>query len=441
MDLDLGLLARRLSEDNLSSKTVLEVCLRRIERVDPSIRAFRSLDAEGARRQSVTSDRRDHRIGPLDGVPIAVKDNIDIAGLVTRSGLGPRAEQPAAKDAEIVTKLREAGAVILGHLNMHEGALGATTDNPHYGKSHNPRRLGHTPGGSSGGSAAAVAARLCPLALGTDTLGSVRLPAAYCGIVGFKPSLGLLDNRGIEPLCRRLDQVGPMARSVSDLCLFFEALGGLPKARIVRDMSLLRFGRLAELDDIALSDDVRRAFENACHRIKQTGAEIVEVSMPSYSPSSARRAGLLLAEAEAASTFAADMDAYPNAFSESFAALLDFGAQATVDKLGEAEQRVEEAALEFGHLFEAVDLLIAPTAAQTAFPFSEVAPPDQADLTALANLSGAPAISLPIPSADLPVGLQVMGRSGDDTLILTVAELMEQDLWFKGEDLSLEDLL
>ena len=440
MDLDLASLVRRLDEGSVSARAVTEVCLRRIEQLDPKINAFSQLDADGARAQAATGERRQQRIGPLDGVPIAVKCNIDIKGLITRSGLGMRAEHAAKRDADVVARLRAAGAVILGHLNMHEGALGATTDNPHYGRTHNPHRLGYTPAGSSGGSAAAVAARLCPLALGTDTMGSVRLPAAYCGIVGFKPSHGLLGNDGVEPLCRRLDQVGPMARSVSDLRLFFEILNVLPMPRMTTDLSVLRVGRLVEFDEVALSDDVRRAFANAYHRLSQAGIEVLDLSIPHFDPVKARRAGLLLAESEAAATFAADREDYPAAFSNEFARMLDFGAGATGEKLGDAERLIDTIRADFDRLFETVDLLVAPTAPQTAFLFGDDVPSSQADLTALANFAGAPAISLPIPSADLPVGLQLIGRRGADALVLHVAELMEQDLCFRIEALSLEEL-
>ena len=436
MDLDLVTLSGRLQRGEVAALGVVEACLERIERFDPALNVFRHVMAHEARDQAKASDCR----GRLSGVPVAVKGNIDIAGVVTRSGFGPRAEQPALLDAEIVARLRAAGAVILGHVNMHEGALGATTDNPHDGRTHNPWRLGFTPGGSSGGSAAAVAARLCPLALGTDTMGSVRLPAAYCGVVGFKPSHGLLSNAGIEPLCQRLDQVGPIARSVADLRLLGWALDGQPASASTTEVSRLRFARLIEFDEVSLSDDVRRAFENSLYRLDQAGAERLEVSIEGLVPEKLRRAGLLLAETEAAAYFAADRARYPEAFSADFLAMLDYGAKAGRAKLAEAEQLIDRVAEKFDALFEDIDLLIAPTAPETAFAFEEGAPPHQADLTALANVAGAPAISLPIPSVDLPVGLQLIGRRGADALVLDAAVLLEGDLGFKGQALMLEEM-
>lgn len=437
MDLDLVTMAGRLRQRGISAVGVTEACLARIGRFDPTLNVFRHVIADDACDQARSSDQRS---GLLAGVPVAVKDNIDIAGLVTRSGLGPRHEEPAAQDAEIVGRLRAAGAVILGHLNMHEGALGATTDNPHYGRTHNPWRVGFTPGGSSGGSAAAVAARLCPVTLGTDTMGSVRLPAAYCGVVGYKPSHGLLSNDGIEPLCAKLDQVGPMARSVADILLLMEALSRRSASPMTTELNGLRFGRLAEFDKVLLSDDVRRAFENSLYRLHQADVDMRDVSIEGLQPDKLRRAGLLLAEAEAAEHFAEDRARFPGAFSADFTAMLDYGAKAGAAKLAEAERLVDQTGSAFNALFDNIDLLIAPTAPQTAFSFDEDAPANQADLTALASIAGAPAISLPIPSADLPVGLQLIGRRGADVLVLRAAELLESDLSFKGRDLMLEEI-
>lgn len=442
MDLDLVTLSGRLRSGKVSERDVTEACLARIERFDPAINAFRHVMADQARNQAKSNNCRRQLEEPtrLASVPIAVKDNIDIVGAVTRSGLGPRAERPAADDAGIVARLRAAGAMILGHANMHEGALGATTDNPHYGRTHNPWRLGFTPGGSSGGSAAAVAAGFCSIALGTDTMGSVRLPAAYCGVVGFKPSHGLLSNKGIEPLCARLDQVGPLARSVVDILLLMEALDEGSARTRATELSVLRVGRLIEFEQVALQDDVRRAFENSLYRIHQAEVDLQDVSIEGLEPAKLRRAGLLLAEAEAAEHFAADRARFPEAFSEDFSAMLDYGAKAGSAKLEEAENLLDHVRKEFDALFENIDLLIAPTAPQTAFSFGDQAPANQADLTALANIAGAPAISLPIMSADLPVGLQLIGRRGADALVLRVAELMEDDLNFKRESLDLEEM-
>lgn len=441
MDLDLVRLAGRLRRREVSAREVVEASLARIGRFDPALNAFREVYAEDALAQARSLDESGDSPGQLFGVPVAVKDNIDIVGRVTRSGFGARGRRPASEDAAIVRQLRESGAIILGHTNMHEGALGATTDNPHHGRTHNPHRLGATPGGSSGGSAAAVAVGFCPLALGTDTLGSIRLPAAYCGIVGFKASHGRLSNDGVEPLCGRFDQVGPMARSVADLRLVAAALEGRQLPPLPDDLSALRVGRLTAFDEVELDDDVRRAFENSLYRLHLAEIVVTEMSIDDLAADRLRRAGLLLAEAEAAARLKEDRSRYPNAFSENFAALLDYGAGAGEDKLASAHQLIDKARQGFDLLFEEIDLLIAPTAPQTAFSFDDRAPANQADLTALANIAGAPAISLPILSVDLPVGLQIIGPRGADDRVLSAAAVMERDFDFRAPPLILEEML
>src|SRR5262249_46782901 len=204
-----------------------EALLSCIANDDPELRCFITVDREGALRAAAASrDRHAARraLGPLDGIPVAVKDNIDMAGLPRTAGteaFRPRIPRP---EPPVVERLKRAGAVILGKLNMHEAAFGGTTDNPVFGRCMNPLLPGHTPGGSSGGSGAAVAAGFCTAALGTDTMGSVRLPAAYCGIWGFKPTRGEIQTKGVVPLSVTLDTVGPLARTAADLGIFAEAL-------------------------------------------------------------------------------------------------------------------------------------------------------------------------------------------------------------------------
>jgi len=219
-----------------------------------------------------------------------------------------------------------------------------------------------------------------------------------------------------------------------------ESLDVWSASAMTKELSTLRFGRLIEFNQVELSDDVRRAFENSLYRLHQDGVDLHDVSIEGLQPDRLRRAGLLLAEAEAAKHFAEDRGRFPSAFSESFAAMLDYGAKATSEKLNAAENLIDHVAEEFEALFEKIDLLIAPTAPQTAFSFDDEAPANQADLTALANVAGAPAISLPILSAHLPVGLQLIGRRGTDALVLRAAELMETNLNFKGQSLNLEEM-
>lgn len=435
--LDLVTLTDQLASRKLSALDLLQSCHQRIERWDPMLNAFRHVDIETAREQAKASDARKHRLGPLDGIPIAVKENIDVEGLVTRSGFGARGEHAAEQDATIIHRLRRAGAVILGHTNMHEGALGATNDNPHCGQTHNPWRQAYTPGGSSGGSAAAVAAGLCPVALGTDTMGSIRLPAAYCGVAGYKPGQGVIDNTGIEPLSRDLDQVGPLAGSAADLRLLYAVLTEHQPSATEIDLTHMRLAYLANLDQADLSVDVGLAFTDVLHMLTGQGIEVTEIALDGWDPGKARRAGLLLAEAEAADHYRSDRDRYPSAFSKAFTKLLDYGANTGSDRLINAEKTIKRIGRMFDSLFQTADLLLMPTAPQTAFPFDQPTPPNQADLTALANFAGAPAVSLPIALASngLPIGLQIVGPRGADRAVLNAAAVLETMVGFRLPDL------
>lgn len=441
LDLDLVTLSGRLMRREVSAVAVVEGCLNRIQRLDEKLNAFRRVDVDRARAQAKVSDARTQRIGPLDGIPIAAKDNIGIEGLVTRSGLGLRDELPATADADIIRWLRDAGAIILGHTNMHEGALGATTDNPHYGRTHNPWRYGHTPGGSSGGSAAAVAARLCPLALGTDTMGSIRLPASYCGLAGYKPGRGQIDNGGIEPLCKSLDQVGPISRSVADLGLWCEALTGSNPAANSVDLRALRIARLTNVDGVDIADDVRAAFDDLLTMLEHAGVDVMTRTLQPCDLGGIRLAGLLVIEAEAAAYFRQSREHYPNAFSPGFGRLLDYGATADEDRIAKAKTLIADVNDKANALFEETDLIIMPTAPQAAFSFDDAAPSNQADLTALANIVGAPAVSLPVglDQNGLPIGIQVIGPKGTDSQVLAASAALEDMIDFQLPDMPRGD--
>ncbi|MEL0091433.1 MAG: amidase, partial [Rhodospirillales bacterium] len=192
---------------------VTNAYLSEITNKNTELNAYLVVTSEAAISSALASTQRlqsGRTLSPIDGIPIALKDNIDLLGIQTTNGckFGPVPKQ----DAQVVKRLKAAGAIILGKLNQHELALGTTTNNPHFGPAHNPVRTGVTPGGSSGGSGVAVAAKMAVAALGTDTMGSVRIPAAYCGCFGIKPTFGLISNDGVSPLARALDHVGPLAR-------------------------------------------------------------------------------------------------------------------------------------------------------------------------------------------------------------------------------------
>jgi aspartyl-tRNA(Asn)/glutamyl-tRNA(Gln) amidotransferase subunit A len=435
--------AAALAAGETTARALLEAHLERIDRDDGAVGAFWTLDAEGARAAADETDgrRRAGRArGLFDGVPIAIKDNIDVAGLPTTAGVAAYRGRMATRDAPATARVRAAGFVVLGKLAMHEGALGATTEAPGFGRCQNPLRLGFTPGGSSGGSGAAVAARFVPLALGTDTLGSVRIPAAYCGVFGFKPTAGLISRVGVVPLSTTLDTIGVVARDAWDAAMATAILAGEdaadPRSRSPpagwkaepsagARMGGLRFGVPAALESIPIEEALVEALERAADLLRSGGATVVRVALDGWAPGAARRAGLLLAEAEAAVAHAALIDD-PAAASIAFRSALSYGRVASSAKLVATLETLARARASARRALRDVDALLMPTAPQRAFPHGVAPPEDQADLTALASIAGLPAVAAPWPAGDgdLPASVQVVGRPFDEARLVAVAEAL-----------------
>lgn len=420
--------ARGLRRGDFSAVELLNACISRIEAGDGIIGAFVVATFEQAREQARAADMRLQRRqarGPLDGIPLALKDNIDLQGIATTSGTN--AVRVAERDAVSVSQLRSAGAVFLGKVNMDEAALGAITDNPHHGRTRNPLRTGYTAGGSSGGSAAAVAAGFCIAALGTDTMGSVRIPAAYCGLVGFKPSRRYSDFRGITPLDPQFDHLGPICRSVQDAAYLFSAMSSVPAALEPIDLRELGMARLADFEALALDPEVETVLAGACERIEQAGTGIPCLPAVGIDPPAARRAGLLQIERQASRYFAESIKREPAAYSKTFLELLAFGRRASEERIAAARHITQEAGRALHAALAAVDVLLSATAPQTAFAFESPVPGNQADLTAAANFAGCPAISIPCgrTRSGLPVGLQLMASPGEDTRLLSIARAVE----------------
>ena len=408
--------------------------LKAIERSQASINAFIAIERQRTLAEARASDahRAAHGARALEGLAIAVKDNLDAAGWRTTAGMATRRDAPAcATDSAAVARLRDAGAVILGKLNLHEAALGADNDNPHFGACHHPRRHGFTPGGSSGGSGAAVAAALCSAALGTDSMGSVRIPASYCGVFGLKPTWGAISPRGSVVVSRRLDHVGVLARSARDLGLLLPVLAGFdPDCAESRAIAFappsagpLRIG-VPALDGVEVQPAVREAFARGLDALRARGHAVVDLPPSRIEPGKARRAGLLVCEAEMLVEHAADWAARRERFSPTLAKLLGWAAGKSAADFAAADRVMDEAAVQLQQWLDACDLLAWPTTPQVAFAFGGPVPANQADLTCFANMAGVPALSLPLPvgADDWPVGLQLIGRAGDDLRLVALAQ-------------------
>lgn len=355
--------------------------------------------------------------GALSGLTIGVKANIATKGLPWTGGSEVFRHRIAERDADVVAQLRDAGAAIIGSLNMEEAALGAKTDNVWFGATQNPHRLGYTPGGSSGGSGAAVAAGLCDAALGTDTMGSIRIPAAYCGIYGFKPAHSAVSQDGLEITEPSLDTIGPLARDLDVLERVSRVMSDFGEGRAVGPV-----GVLARLGEVACEAAVLTAFDAAKSALDVSAA----IELP-YPPARVRFAGFIRA-----SRFLADhlADADPAKISPSLARLLTYGPKRSQVDMVEDHQVIAETKAALEAAVENCGAILLPTAPQTAFPHSEAAPANQADFTCLANIAGLPAISIPAGWSDdgLPAGVQLIGKTGHEVGLFSLARKLDTAL-------------
>jgi aspartyl-tRNA(Asn)/glutamyl-tRNA(Gln) amidotransferase subunit A len=426
---DLGVvdLAARFRDGSLSPTTVTEFYLSQIAILNPRIHAVLDVYVEEAHIAAKVSAQRYKSGKPLsdiDGVPIGVKANIGVKGHVCHGGIKAYEKHIAPEDADVVAQLKKAGAIIIGSLNMEEGALGAATDNPWFGKTYNPLKSGYTPGGSSGGSAAAVASGMMPAALGTDTMGSVRIPSAYCGLVCHKPTNGLVSMKGIMPLSPTLDCVGPHTRSVADTRMILNVLS--PANANDPNPRELTIGRLDWAGDVVLEKAIEQGFEKAISVFDKAGASIVDIRFDGYDFSKARRAGLLISEIEGAQFHLDQYERNPDGFSEHFQSLLTWGVKQNSEKVEAAFALIVDQTDRANAIFDSCDVLIAPTTPQNAFKFGDPIPANQADFTAFANFAGLPATAVPVKSNGLPASVQIIGPKGKDGLTLAVAQKLEE---------------
>ncbi len=428
----------------VSSTELVTACLDRIATYNPKLNAFITVTREAAlaRARALDALPASAPRGPLHGVPIGLKDNIDTAGVRTTAASSVYDDRVPAENAEVARRLEAAGAIVLGKLNLHEFANGGTSATSYYGPVRNPWALDRNPGGSSGGSAAAVAAALCYGALGTDTGGSIRTPASYCGVVGLKPTYGLVSIRGIIPLVVSLDHCGPMTRTVADAALMLQVLAGYDRldiasvehpaedyvAELAAPVKGLRIGvaRVPFFDH--LDDDVARAFEAALATIASLTGSVRDVVLPSTSDVNLN--GEMFAYHEALYARMSGRYQIPTRRN------LQNGAAAKAAEYVRGRWALDLMRRTIDDHFKDVDLVVLPTRRHTprtvdaALQREETDVPRNPELenTGQFNIYGIPAISVPcgFTSAGLPVGLMIAGPRFAEGRVLALARAYEQ---------------
>jgi len=470
-------LRQRMDAGELSSREVTEALLQRIEALDDTLGAYITVTGEAALAQAQAFDEaraQGEAVHPLGGIPAAVKDNLVTRGVRTTAGSRMLETWVPPYDATVVERLRAAGAPLLGKTNMDEFAMGSSTETSHFRQARNPWHLGRVPGGSSGGSAVAVAAGLAVWALGSDTGGSIRQPAAHCGVVGMKPTYGRVSRYGLLPFASSLDHVGPVTRDVTDCALVLNLISGPdPRdstcarreapdftAALRAEAKGLRIGVPMEFLEQPMDAPVKAAVEGALRLLEEHGAEIKEVSLPH-----ARYAGpvyYVIAPAEASSNLArydgvrfglrVPAEDVPRMMEETRGQ--GFGLEVKrrivlgtyLLSAGQYETYYVKACQvrtlirrDFERAFAEVDVIVTPTAPTTAFPLGAKAADPVAmyvsDLfTIPANLAGLPALSMPcgVDPDGLPIGLQIMGPPFGEEAVLRAAYTYEQLAWPGG---------
>lgn len=473
-------LGQMLRDGEITSVELTQACLDRMEELNATLNAFLTIDAEGALAQAADVDRRrglGEDLHPLAGVPIAVKDNIVTRGIQTTCASKILEGWLPPYDATVVERLKAAGLPIVGKTNLDEFAMGSSTEHSAFGVTKNPWDTAAVPGGSGGGSAAAVSSYMVPLALGSDTGGSIRQPAAFTGTVGAKPTYGGISRYGLVAMASSLDQIGPVTRTVADAAALQELIGGhdpkdstslpdtltgIAQAGVVAADKLaaakgLRIGVVKELSGEGYSADVISAFNETLDKLREAGAEITEVSCPSFEYSLA--AYYLIMPAEASSNLARfdgmryGLRVEPSSGNVTaervMAATREAGFGDEVKRriilgthvlsagyydayYGSAQKVRTLIQRDFDRVFNEVDVLVSPTTPTVAFKAGERISDPLAmyinDIATIpANLAGVPAMSVPnaITGAQMPVGFQIVAAAKQDALMYKVAALVE----------------
>ena len=463
-----------LINKEVSAKELVQASIERIEKLDNTLGAFNSTTFEFALETAKKVDEKiakNEKIPPLAGIPLALKDNMNLKGAKTTCSSKILENFISPYDATITTKLKQNLVPILGKTNLDEFAMGSSNENSAFKPVKNPYNLSKVPGGSSGGSAACVASSEVTLSLGSDTGGSIRLPASFCGITGFKPTYGRVSRYGLVAFASSLDQIGPFARSIEDTAYLYEAIAGYDEkdstslklevgdvsGNIKKDIKGLKVGVIKELMTEGVSDDVKTSIENAIKTFEKLGATIKEISLPLLKHSIG--VYYIVATAEASSNLARFDGVRYGYRAQNCENLLDMYCKTRAQGFGpevkrrimlgtyalssgyydayykKAQQLRRLIANDFIEAFKEVDILVSPTCPTTAFDLNSKADnPLEMYLTDIAtissNLVGAPALSMPVgfDKDSMPVGLQVIAKPLDEITLLKSAYNLEQEL-------------
>lgn len=469
-------IARKIKEKEITIKEVLDSVYNRIENVEEKVSAYVTLTKEQAyNRATKLQERLDNGedIGIMGGVPIAIKDNICTNGIKTTCSSKMLENFVPFYDATVIEKLEDAGAIIIGKTNMDEFAMGSSTENSAIKKTKNPWDLERVPGGSSGGSAAAVACDIAPCALGTDTGGSIRQPASFCNVVGLKPTYGLVSRYGIVAYASSLDQVGPLTKSVEDAAILLNVIAGkdekdttsadIPKKDYLKsikdDIKGKKIGVPTEFISDGINEDVKKAYEENLNTLKELGAEIIEIkldyakySLPTY---------YIIATAEASSNLGRYDGIRYGHRAKDFSSLDELYVKSRTEGLGDEVkrrimlgtyvlssgyydayykrgQKVRTLIIDdFKKAFEKCDVIAIPTTPNTSFKFGEkTSNPLEMYLediyTVPVNIAGLPGISVPggFDKNGMPIGMQFISKAFDEENLLQVAYTFEKNTGF-----------
>jgi len=463
---------RSLQKKEFSAVELTQSCLDSIRAQDEQLNAFITVTEERALVQAEKVDTKiknaHQELGVLEGIPVAIKDNILVEGTKCTAGSKILESYVATYDATVIEKLKLAGTAILGKTNMDEFAMGSSGETSHYGSAKNPLDITKVPGGSSSGSAVAVASHEALFALGTDTGGSVRLPASFCGLVGFKPSYGSISRHGIIAMASSFDQVGVLSKTVRDAAYVYEQLAGIDKfdsttrkqkteiiSGIENDIKGKRIGLPKEFFVEGMDPEVEKTVLKMAEKLKSLGAEVVDVSLPLTKYALA--VYYVLVPAEVSSNMAR-YDGVRYGFRAESGNLLEMYLKTRQQGLGDevrrrimlgtyvlssgyydayykkAQQVRRLIQQDFAKVFENVDLLLTPTSPTTAFnlgeKFNDPLTMYLADIfTVSINVAGVPALSLPAGLANkMPVGVQLIGKQFDEASLLNVANQLEKNI-------------